>query len=64
MNAGGWLTVQGYHVDFILRDIKRVSKVIDDCLNGKISSNYQTGHPHAYLNAMYMGGNSNLQSIR
>lgn len=55
VNAGGWLTVQGYHVDFILRDIKRVSKVIDDCLNGKISSNYQTGHPHAYLNAMYMG---------
>ena len=55
VNAGGWLTVQGYHVDFILRDIKRVSKVIDDCLNGKISSNYQTGHPHAYLNSMYMG---------
>lgn len=55
VNGGGWLTVQGYHVDFIFRDIKRVSQVIDECLNGKVSSNYQTGHPHAYLNAMYMG---------
>lgn len=55
VNAGGWLVIQGYHVDFILRDIKRVSQVIDDCLEGKVSAHYQTGHPHAYLNAMYMG---------
>jgi len=55
VNAGGWLIIQGYHVDFILRDIKRVSQVIDDCLAGKVSAHYQTGHPHAYLNVMYMG---------
>ena len=55
VNAGGWLVVQGYHVDFILRDIKRVSQVIDDCLEGKVTTNYHTGHPHAYLNVMYMG---------
>ena len=55
VNGGGWLVVQGYHVDFIFRDIKRVSQVIDDCLIGKISSNYHAGHPHAYLNVMYMG---------
>jgi predicted nucleotidyltransferase len=55
VNAGGWLIIQGYHVDFILRDIKRVSQVIDDCLSGKVSAHYQTGHPHAYLNVMYMG---------
>lgn len=55
VNAGGWLVIQGYHVDFILRDIKRVSQVIDDCLAGNVSAHYQTGHPHAYLNVMYMG---------
>ena len=55
VNAGGWLIIRGYHVDFILRDIKRVSQVIDDCLSGKVSAHYQTGHPHAYLNVMYMG---------
>ncbi len=55
INGGGWLVIQGYHVDFIFRDIKRVSKVIDDCLSGLVSIHYQTGHPHGYLNAMYMG---------
>lgn len=55
VNGGGWLIVQGYHVDFIFRDIKRVSQVIDDCLKGKVYSNYQTGHPYAYVNVMYMG---------
>ncbi|AKM17547.1 Uncharacterised protein [[Flavobacterium] thermophilum] len=47
--------VQGYHVDFLFRDIHRVARVIDECLQGKVSAHYQTGHPHAYLNVMYMG---------
>ncbi len=55
INGGGWLVVQGYHVDLIFRDINRVAQVIDDCLEGKISTHYHTGHPHAYINAMYMG---------
>jgi len=55
INGGGWLVIQGYHVDFIFRDINRVSDVITECLSGKVSSNYHTGHPHAYLNVMYMG---------
>lgn len=55
VNAGGWLKVDGYEVDFIFRDINRVEKVIDDCLKGKINTNYQTGHPHGFLNLMYMG---------
>ncbi|MGZ7442980.1 nucleotidyltransferase domain-containing protein [Paenibacillus sp. TH7-28] len=55
VNGGGWLIVQGYHVDFLFRDVKRVSQVMDDCLMGKVSPNYQTGHPHAYINVMYMG---------
>src|SRR5690625_3458470 len=55
INGGGWLVVNGYHVDLIFRDIKRVNKVIDDSLSGLVSIHYQTGHPHGYLNAMYMG---------
>lgn len=55
VNAGGWLIVQGYHVDLILRDINRVSNVIDECSLGKVSTHYHAGHPHAYLNVMYMG---------
>ncbi|MGM1048531.1 MAG: nucleotidyltransferase domain-containing protein [Bacillota bacterium] len=55
VNAGGWLTVQGYHVDLILRDIHRVSGVIDECMSGVVSTHYHAGHPHAFLNVMYMG---------
>ncbi|SHF42736.1 Nucleotidyltransferase domain-containing protein [Seinonella peptonophila] len=55
VNGGGWLVIQGYHVDFIFRDVNRVFQVIDDCLKGSITVHYQTGHPHAYLNVMYMG---------
>jgi len=55
INGGGWLIVDGYHVDFIFRDINKVSQVIKQCLSGNLSSHYQAGHPHAYLNAMYMG---------
>ena len=52
---GDWIVVQGYHVDLIFRDINSVSEVMDDCLEGRVSTHYHTGHPHAYLNVMYMG---------
>lgn len=55
INGGGWIIVQGYHVDLIFRDINRVEQVIDECLLGNVSTHYHTGHPHAYLNVMYMG---------
>lgn len=55
VNGGGWLVIHGYHVDFIFRDVTRVDQVIDDCCKGSITPHYQTGHPHAYLNVMYMG---------
>ena len=55
VNGGGWLIIDGYHVDFILRDVERVENVIAECQEGNISAHYQTGHPHAYINVMYMG---------
>ena len=55
INGGGWIIVHGYHVDLIFRDVNRVEQVIDDCLAGTVSAHYHTGHPHAYLNVMYMG---------
>ncbi|MEJ8545069.1 nucleotidyltransferase domain-containing protein [Brevibacillus borstelensis] len=55
VNGGGWLVVHGYHVDFIFRDVNRVAQVIDECTAGSVTTNYHSGHPHAYLNVMYMG---------
>lgn len=55
VNAGGWLIIGGYHVDLILRDIERVKQVIEDTERGIVTANYQTGHPHGYISAMYRG---------
>lgn len=55
VNGGGWLQVGGRPVDFLLRDIARVQEVIHQCKVGIVSSHYQTGHPHAFISAMYMG---------
>lgn len=55
VNAGGWLTVDGQRVDLILRDTVRVAQVIQECRAGHVQAHYQPGHPHAYINVMYMG---------
>ncbi len=55
INGGGWLIIQGHHVDLILRDIKRVEHVMKDTNQGIVTANYQTGHPHGYISAMYRG---------
>lgn len=55
INGGGWLVINGYHVDLILRDIKRVVQIIKDTEQGIATANYQTGHPHGYISAMYRG---------
>lgn len=55
VNAGGWLVIEGHHVDLILRDIRRVEQVMKDTERGIVTANYQTGHPHGYISAMYRG---------
>ena len=55
VNGGGWLTINGVPVDLLLRDVTRVEKVIAQCQAGVVTAHYQPGHPHAYINAMYMG---------
>lgn len=55
VNGGGWLKVDNHPVDFLLRDIAQVEKAIAQCRRGQVTAHYQTGHPHGYINAMYMG---------
>lgn len=55
VNGGCWLTIENRHVDLILRDTERVQKAIREGREGIVTAHYQIGHPHAYLNIMYMG---------
>ncbi|MDD7796323.1 nucleotidyltransferase domain-containing protein [Clostridium sp. 'White wine YQ'] len=54
INGGGWLNIDGITVDFLLRDLNKVGSVIDECLNGKITIDYQAGHPHGFVNSIYV----------
>ncbi|WP_238886129.1 nucleotidyltransferase domain-containing protein [Clostridium sp. YIM B02551] len=54
INGGGWLNVDGIAVDFLLRDLDKVSSVINECLNSKITIDYQAGHPHGFVNTIYV----------
>lgn len=54
-NGGCWITIDNLPVDFILRDLSRVQKAIQEGQEGVVTPHYQTGHPHAYFNVMYMG---------
>lgn len=53
INGGGWLCIDGLATDFLLRDLSKVSAVIEDCLNEKITIDYQPGHPHGFINSIY-----------
>lgn len=54
-NFGGWLQIDGYQVDLIFRDIKRVENVIRKTDRGEIKLYYHMGHPHSYIDLMYRG---------
>lgn len=55
VNGGGWLQIDGVHVDFLYRDLDLVSRAIDDCRRGQISSLYQLGHPMGFHSQIYAG---------
>jgi predicted nucleotidyltransferase len=55
IDGGGWLVVDGVHVDLLYRDLDRVGAAIDDAHAGKVERFYQPGHPHAFLPTIYMG---------
>jgi hypothetical protein len=53
--GGGWLTIAGRKVDLLYRPIEPVEKVIRDCREGRVSMDYQPGHPHGFCSAIWMG---------
>lgn len=55
INGGDWLQIEGIPVDFLYRDLAQVDRVIDDCHAGRITIDYQPGHPHGFVSSIYMG---------
>ena len=60
VDGGGWLTVDGQHVDWIYRDLDRVHRIWRQCLAGQFEIGAQPGHPlgvysHAYAGELALG---------
>lgn len=54
INGGGWLTIQALPVDWIYRDLNKVEQVLAACLAGEVTIDYQPGHPHGFVSAIYL----------
>jgi predicted nucleotidyltransferase len=54
VNGGGWLAVDGRHVDFLYRDLGAMRTAVDDCLAGRVKILYQLGHPMGFQNQIYL----------
>ncbi|MCC7362821.1 MAG: nucleotidyltransferase domain-containing protein [Dehalococcoidia bacterium] len=54
MNGGAWLRVDRVHVDWLYRDIERVSDVIAECRAGRVTADYYPGYAHAFHNHIYL----------
>lgn len=55
VNGGGWLLIDGNHVDFLYRDVNRVRDVIERCIAGQPDAIYQLGHPIGFQTQIYVG---------
>jgi Nucleotidyltransferase domain len=55
VNGGGWLLIDGRHVDLLCRDLRRVREAIEQCREGKPGAVYQLGHPMGFQNQIYLG---------
>ncbi|MFG3602423.1 nucleotidyltransferase domain-containing protein [Micromonospora chersina] len=55
VDGGGWLTVEGWRVDWIYRRLDRVERVWKDCQVGRYDVGIQPGHPLGFYTHAYAG---------
>ena len=55
INGGAWTRIQGTKLDLLYRDLRLVDQVLDDCAAGRVTCDYQPGHPHGFHNHIYAG---------
>jgi predicted nucleotidyltransferase len=54
VNGGAWLQIRDLKVDWLYRDLKRISEVFEECSRGVVTCDYYLGHPHGFHNHIYL----------
>ncbi|MDQ0466683.1 hypothetical protein QO010_004479 [Caulobacter ginsengisoli] len=55
INGGAWLSIGGQAVDLLYRDLGKVEHCLSEALEGRYEAAYQSGHPHTFTSAHYLG---------
>lgn len=55
INGGAWLKIEGQPADLLYRDLGKVEHCLSEALEGRFETAYQSGHPHAFTSAHYLG---------
>lgn len=55
VDGGAWLTVDGWRVDWIYRDLDRVHRIWEECQAGRFEVGVQAGHPLGVYSHSYAG---------
>lgn len=55
VDGGAWLTLQGWRVDWIYRDLDRVHRIWNNCQQGRYEVGHQAGHPLGFYSHAYAG---------
>lgn len=63
VNGGAWLEIDDVSVDWLYRDLGRVSRVVEECLAGRSTSDYYLGHPHGFHSHIYLGEVHHAQTL-
>ncbi|MDF2509525.1 MAG: nucleotidyltransferase protein [Microbacterium sp.] len=63
VDGGGWLSVEGVDVDWILRDVDRVREQCHRARAGEFVFFAQPGHPFGFLDVAYAGEVANAMPL-
>jgi hypothetical protein len=55
INGGGWLKIGGKKVDLLYRNLAKVRIVLAEGKAGRVTIDYQPGHPHGFCSAILIG---------
>lgn len=55
INGGAWLSIGRQPVDLLYRDLGKVEHCLAEALESRFETAYQSGHPHAFTSAYYLG---------